>query len=321
MRGRLWLFGLAVLGAGCRGPTFDPSSKVESVRILATAADRPYALPGDTVTMSVLAVDGRATRPAPMNVFWLPAPCVDPPGDAQFACYPGFARQFAPGVDLAPVLSSGPSFAFTMPADAIAAHPVSGKTPYGLAIVFTMACAGRVEYAPPPPGGSLDAVPFACVDDAGHALGADDFVFAYSQVYAFGDRANAPPVIGNLTFGGTPVDPAPGITVPHCTQSNADDCPTTKLDVTVPASSQEPDPGDLDADGHVLGEEIYVDYYMSGGKVKNDVVVLYDPRAGRLPDTGDDFSAPQAAGDATLWAVVRDNRGGAAWLAVPIHAP
>ena len=45
-----------------------------------------------------------------------------------------------------------------------------------------------------------------------------------------------------------------------------------------------------------------------------------DPgNAGRLA-SADSLYAPQAAGDYLLWAVVYDNRAGAAWLAVPMHA-
>jgi hypothetical protein len=70
----------------------------------------------------------------------------------------------------------------------------------------------------------------------------------------------------------------------------------------------------------VLNEEIYVDYYVTGGKVGSDTVVLYDPQAGRLSGTGDALTAPQKAGDFWLWAVVHDNRGGASWSQIPVHA-
>ena len=206
-----------------------------------------------------------------------------------------------------------------MPEDAIATHAATAGDPYGLAVAFTIACAGHVQYRPPPAGGSPDAVPFACVDDAGATLGADDFVFAYSLVYAYADRTNAAPVIDGVTFGGAAVDPTAGITVTRCTDANSSDCPTTPIDVTVPASSDEPDPGDLDANGQVLAEEIYVDYYVTGGAITHDTVVLYDPRAGRLGNTGDGYAAAQTAGDYVFWAVVHDDRGGVAWTQFPVH--
>ena len=312
---------LGLLGLlGCKAPSFAPVSLVDSVRILATHADEPYAAPGDTVHMRVLAFDGRLDPPSPMNVAWLPVPCVDPPGDDYFECFPAFAGVIQPGIDLGPQLVSGTTFSFQMPADAITRHPSTpGVDPYGLAVVFTFACAGHVEYVPPAAGGSPDAVPFGCFDDAGARLGADDFVFAYSLVYAFGDRTNANPAIDAVTYGGAAVDVDAGIAVPRCTDSNIDDCPSTPLDVVVPPSSQEPDPGNLGFGGAPLKEEIYVDYYVSAGKVANDTVILYDPNGGRLGGTGDGFTAPQTTGDSWLWVVVHDNRGGEADLQIPVH--
>jgi hypothetical protein len=70
----------------------------------------------------------------------------------------------------------------------------------------------------------------------------------------------------------------------------------------------------------VLKEELWVDYLLTGGKVKHDVQVLFDPHLGRLSGTVDDFYAPLAPGEYTLWAVVRDDRGGTAWLSIPVHA-
>jgi hypothetical protein len=311
---------LVALAAACNSSTFDPPSKIESVRILATAADKPYAAPGDTVNMTVLAVDGRSSQPAPMNLYWFPTACIDPPGDAYSACFPALTQALRPGVDLGPGLTAGSSFSFAMPPTATTAHAATGGDPYGLAVVFTVACAGHVEYVPPPSGGNPDAVPFGCFDDTGTQLGADDFVFAYSLVYAFTDRTNANPVFSSLTLHGAAVDPAAGITLGHCTKAKIDDCPTTPLDLVVPASSQESDPGNLDASGHVLGEQLYVDYYLTAGKVKNDVVVLFDPRNGRLSNTGDGLYAPQTPGDYELWAVLHDNRGGATWQTFPLHA-
>jgi hypothetical protein len=310
----------AALAGGCDSQTFDPESKIESVRILATAADKPYAAPGDTVNMTVLAFDGRPSPSAPMNVYWIPAACIDPAGDAYSACFPALTSTLRPGVDLGPQLTTGTTFSFPMPPTAITAHADTGGDPYGLAVVFTIACAGHVEYVPQPAGGNPDAVPFGCFDDKDTQLGADDFVFAYSLVYAFGDRTNTNPTIQSLTLGGTPVDPVAGITLDHCTQAKIDDCPKTPLDLVVPASSQESDPGNLDADGHVLNEQLYVDYYLTAGKVKNDVVILFDPRNGRLSNTGDDLYAPQSQGDYQLWAVLHDNRGGATWQTFPLHA-
>jgi hypothetical protein len=208
-----------------------------------------------------------------------------------------------------------------MPADVIAAHQgPRGDVPYGVMVVFAMACAGHVEAVSPPPGSGPDALPFGCFDSAQQALGPDSYVFAYQVLFAFADRTNANPVIDHLVFAGASVDPAAGITVDHCTASTLDNCPTLQLDTVVPDASQEIDPGNRDANGTVLKEELWADYLLTGGKVKNDVQVLFDPRLGRLPATVNEFSAPLAPGEYTLWSVVRDDRGGTAWLSIPVHA-
>jgi hypothetical protein len=310
---------LALLLPGCNPPSFEAPSDVDSVRVLATRADTSYAPPGAKVNLQVLAVDGRVNPSDAMQVYWLPAACINPPGDAYYGCFPGFGGQFRRGVDLAGELSSGSAFSFQMPDDVIASHAgVAGEPPYGLAVVFTLACAGHVEYRPEL-AASPDAVPFACFDAAEHRLGAEDFVFAYSLVYAFADRSNENPTLEGVTYGGTLIDPSAGLQIQHCQKSSIDDCSAVKLDVNVPRSSQEPDPSNLSASGDTLGESLYVQYYATGGKIANDTTVIFDARAGRLAQTGDDFRAPLTPGEYQLWAVVHDNRGGVVWQALPLH--
>jgi hypothetical protein len=315
------LASIALLSAACGSKTFAPESQVEAVRILATQADKPYAPPGDTVSLHVLAVDARASRPEPMQVFWFPQPCADPADDGYFNCYPALSQAYPLNTDLTPQLRSGASASFQMPSDIIAGHKgVRGNVPYGVLVVFMMACAGHVEAVVPPPGSGAAALPFGCFDSGHHQLGADDYVFAYQVLFSFTDRANANPVIDHVQFAGSPVDVSAGITVAHCTAAAIDNCPTLPLDTFVPDASQELDPGNVDVNGHVLKEELWVDYLLTGGKVKHDVQVLFDPHLGRLSGTVDDFYAPLAPGEYTLWAVVRDDRGGTAWLSIPVHA-
>jgi hypothetical protein len=298
------------------------ASVVDTVRILAMSADNPYAMPGESVTLQVLAVDGRATPSPAMRVFWLPAVCMNPPGDDYFGCYPAFASQFQPGQDLSSSLVPGTAFSFTMPSDAIstaAPHPGSPDA-YGIAFAFAIACAGRVEYlASDPQTQSPTTTPFGCFDDSNTALGPDAFVFAFTRVYAFADRRNANPVIDHLTFGGNPIDPTAGITLPHCTAADQTKCPKTDVDTVVPDASWEVDPGSLGASGGPAHEAIWVDYYVTAGRFANDSLVLFDARTGRVSGTGDGYSAPQSAGPQTMWAVAQDTRGGASWVAIPVH--
>ncbi|APR78595.1 Hypothetical protein A7982_03942 [Minicystis rosea] len=307
-----------VAASGC-GNDFDPQSQVESVRILATRADKPYAKPGDTVSFDILAYDGRRSPASPMSVVWVKAVCANPPGDSYYACYPAFANQFQRGVDLTPVLHEGTTFSLEVPADALEGHPATAGTPaYGTLIVFSMACAGHVEYLGQS-ATSPQAIPFGCFD-AGHAkLGPDDFVFAFSRLFVFDERVNANPVIEQLTFDGAPVDPSLGITMDHCATTDARKCPEKPVDISVPASSQELDPGAIDPQGKTNKEQIWVDYYVTTGSVKDDLRLLYDPATGRVSSSANALTAPEAPAEGVLFAVVHDNRGGINWLQVPLH--
>jgi hypothetical protein len=306
--------------AGC-GADFDPASLVESVRILAIQADKPYPAPGDTVTMTALAVDGRppaTPAPSPMVMYWVPVVCPNPPGNSYFACYPGFAEQLQPGVDLTPVLHAGPTFSFAVPADIITSHaPASSGVAYGMVTVFGIACAGHVQYVPLDDDTVPPAPPLGCFDDTGAALGPNDSVFAYAQVFSFADgRTNQNPVVDGLTLGGAPVDMTAGITLAACPPSGK--CDTSALDTVVPSASWELDPADLSAAGTTLHEEIWAEYYVTAGSVGGSAL-LYDASTGKIASSATKLTAPTTTGGQTLWSVVRDNRGGVAWVQVPVQ--
>jgi hypothetical protein len=309
--------------AGCGNP-FDPGNLVESVRLLAIQADKPYAAPGDTVTMTALAYDGRppvTPPPPPMTVYWVPIACVDPPDDSYFACYPAFAEAgLTQGVDLTSKLVAGTQFSFPMPPDAITRHaPPTSGAPYGVAFVFAIACAGHVQYVGVNESTLPPAPPLGCFDDSGAELGPNDSVFAYAQVFSFADRTNQNPVIDSLTLNNiTITDPTAGLTVPHC-PPGARKCPTYPLDTGVPSSSWEPDPAETAVLGKPTNEEIWVDYFLTTGSV-DSTALLYDADPTiTLPSSTVQLTPPTApATSQFLWAVVHDNRGGMSWWQVPL---
>jgi hypothetical protein len=319
--GRVAVLIAAVAASAC-GPDFDPPSLVKGVRILAARADQPYAKPGEMVTLRVLAVDGRREKTRPMRVFWLPEVCPNPPDDGYWQCYPSFGERLPRGVDLASTLALGDTFAFTMPADVIATAPrrPGASEPFGTVFAFVVACAGQLEYLPLDPNTqSASATPFGCFDEAHRALGADDFAFGFKRVFAFADRRNANPEVAALTYGAGTVDATAGLTMAHCTATNEKDCTAVSVDVRVPDSSWELDPGNVGADGSPAHEAIWVDYYATGGAFAKDTELLFDAYVGRVGAAGDGFDAPLARGPGTLWAVVHDNRGGASWIALPLN--
>ncbi|MGH7330698.1 MAG: hypothetical protein ACREJX_20295, partial [Polyangiaceae bacterium] len=98
---------LAFSAASCGPSDFDPETLVESVRVLASAADEPYAQPGDTVNVHVLAYDGRPVKPAPMKIYWLPFACENPIGDAYYGCFGSIANGGSSDAGISPAGDAG----------------------------------------------------------------------------------------------------------------------------------------------------------------------------------------------------------------------
>ncbi len=331
-RGRLALAALlAASSASCLSVDFDPPSVVNGVRILASRANKPFAKPGDTVEIEVLAHDGRADRTRPMQIYWIPTACFNPPRDLYYLCFAQFAgRQTAaqgagaepalplqPGLDLTALLPKGPKFSITLPKDVVSSHPPSpgALSPYGLGIVFNIACAGRVKLEEL--SDNPQSVPLGCYDDAGKKLGADDFVIGFSRVYAYDDKTNANPVIDGLTFDGKPLGPE-GIVVDRCTKEKFKECETKKLGALVPDASWEPNDLSKGSDGQAVREQLWATFHSTIGRFDNELRLLFDPQAGRVGESENELRIPKEPGAGLVWVIVRDNRGGAAWREIPI---
>jgi hypothetical protein len=203
-----------------------------------------------------------------------------------------------------------------MPEDAVKER--EGAEPYGLAIVFNILCAGRVEFVQRDPGGGIQQVPVVCSDESGNKLPPSDYVIGISRVYARTDRVNENPVIESLTFAEKDVVPAAGITLERCTAAKERDCKENKIGIRVSDASWESNPSDVTRDGE-LREQIWVDYYSDIGSFDSEARLLFETRQGRVSDSDVKYRAPKDVVDGTLWAVVHDNRGGASWIVVPLH--
>ena len=346
MKQRRWIGAARVVGVlvgsalACNPASFDPVSRLDSVRILASRADKPYAKPGDTVNIDVLAVDARPVQAVPMRIFWIPFTCINPPQDLFYLCFTALGARdggvvpsgdagvnpglggLEPGVDLTQFLQEGPHFTMKIPPDIL--HPPTaagqGTDEYGLAIAFNIACAGHVELLPADASNrSIEQVPIGCFDAQHNQLGPDQFVVGFTRVYAYKTRTNANPVLSGVSFNGHPADLVQGETVAPCTAAKSADCTKFALDVTVDPSSQEIDPGDLDSSGQPRREQIWVDYFETDGDLDDDARLLYDPVQGKITGTATNYRAPSNTGEALIFSVVHDNRGGTAWDALHVH--
>lgn len=339
----------AVIACGAQG--FDPASKVDSVRMFATRVDKPYAKPGETVTLETLFTDARRDKPRPAKLFWIPVVCMNPRDDLYYLCFipqqgdggtrllpagpladagagDGGVRpdagagggsllsQIPVGVDLSPFLPQGNTFSFRMPDDAI--QPRVAAEPYGLAYVFNILCAGKVILAERDPSGGPQQVPLQCVDENDEKLPPSDYVIGIQRVYAYDTKTNTNPVIEKVTLDGKDVDPAVGLVIDRCTGvSKRSDCPEKKIDVRVSDTSWEDNPTPFDAEQ--VKEQVWVTYYSDQGDFDNEARLLFDTRRGRVSESDVIYRAPYDAVDGTVWAVVHDNRGGAAWVVLPLH--
>ncbi len=320
------LLGATIFLGSCAPSGFTSPSLVNSVRILASSADKPYAKPGDTVTLTVLAYDGRASQPEPMTIYWLPVLCKNPPNDAYYACFPQFGGALAGGGSL----PTGAQYRFTMPEDAVTSHKTSAgaPVPYGLVILFNVACAGHLRLLPIDPGNiNPQTLPIGCFNAQGQELGPDDYVFGITRVYAFDTLTNANPVIDHVDVNGQTLavaaDPVGQLTTqPFSTSACAGRCQPIAIGPVVPASSQEVNPQQKDANGNPVKEEIWADFYSTFGSFGDDARLLYDSSLGSVggPSTTDvKFTPPSTSGSGLLWAIVRDDRGGASWVTVPVR--
>jgi hypothetical protein len=332
----------------CGPQAFDPQSKVDSVRMFAVRADKPYAKPGEEVTLDVLMTDARRERPEPMEVYWIPIVCTNPRDDLYYLCFApdqedagtrlvpagpladagveagtlpeagadDLLSRLPVGIDLSPFLPKGPSFSFRMPDDVI--RPREGTAPYGLAVVFNIACAGRIVLAERDPAGGPQQIPLQCVDRDRNKLPPSDYVIGISRVYAYADRTNTNPVIESATLAGQPVDIRAGITLPKCVAERRSECQKHEIDIRVSDSSWEENPSEV-ATGRRLREQIWVAYFSDQGSFENDARLLFDSQKGRVTESAVVYRAPNEPGEGTIWAVVHDNRGGAAWVTIPLH--
>ena len=269
--------------AACASDTYDPPSKVDTLRVLAVRADKPFAQPGERVHLDTLVADpkgnGRVVRFA-----W--ATCVNP-GSGEVTDCAAVASPFAPGAA---------SWDVTVPANVLDGQPANA--PIGTVGVLFAACAGAIVDERTP------SAPVRCVDAQGASVGRDGFMWGEKRVIAVNGVRNQNPGIAAVRLDGAPWDASTQPVLSACGASGVGDCPGDQqhtLEI-VPA------PGSAEMyDG--LTEDLVGFFFVSGGGVADDFV----------RQTGDSFStvlAPTgvAAGTVvTVWLVLRDDRGGVDW--------
>lgn len=345
---------LVLLSVGC-GADFDRVSELNSVRVLGVQKDSPFPVPGQNVNVRLLWEDARleAFRPpspdpdAP-RVTWLPA-CFNPPGNSYLGCVEQLSNPTGP-IEL----KEGNQVDFQIDPALLSDLPASNGQPvFGSTYLFFALCAGQLEPDLSSPQGAL---PLVCRRSDGTLQGPDAFVVGYTTLYSYpeGFINENPTAATRFEIEGKSVqaacsDPAdvgvascvpatgffarPRTTVEDCDPASDERCFVTceedgdvaecpGIDVRPllnPAEDAELDAVGAKYFGRNVKEQMWVSYHVNGGGVRSDIRLLNDGDTGPAEDYGTEFYAPKDPGLVTLWAVARDNRGGASWSSVELR--
>lgn len=337
------LFSAPALGSGCAA-SFDPPTQIKTLRVLAVEVDKPYV--GyknpmdptdfqDSVHFKMTLQDGYTEGDIgirPLQIVWLGG-CYNPPLDQYFLCYEQLAKVFGAlaGGDpsqAAGLLGIGPEFDLKIPDDIVSSRPPPAVGPhYGIAYVFFAACAGQIRPVLPDDKGTAPDFPLGCFDENGNQLGAESFVPGYTQIYAFADgRENKNPVITGITLDDKPISDAEDEIPPveacpitederreaGCNAKDTSSCKTYTINLQIDPSVAEVDPDATGKDGQTLTEAVWVSYFTDRGDIFPGIKLINDPVEGFNGDLKITYLPPDTRGFATIWAVVRDARGGSA---------
>jgi hypothetical protein len=337
------------VASGCDSP-FPPASRLESVRVLGAVMDKPLSRPGDTVTVKLIVHDGGAPldAPRPLSIAWFGG-CHNPADDAPGNCYRTLswlarlspdelrAKQTdAVAVPASATLGFGLETSVVVPDDLVSTHrPIGGETePRGLSYLYFAVCQG--DLVPFTGERSPVGIPIDCVDPStGARVGPSRFVSGYVTLRAHETATNENPRLGALAIAGRVashgacVDDASCPTgegcseagaclavVPTCAEGDIVDCPSVRLSPTVDEASYEDD--DTAGFSPPPPESLWIAYFTTAGQFDGDLQMVVDPSSGRTPAgkyDGEWKVAPGFRGQARVFAIAHDNRGGAAEIA------
>ncbi|MFI5299496.1 MAG: hypothetical protein ACHREM_15505 [Polyangiales bacterium] len=332
---------LAAVSASCARP-FDSQSKVETLRILAIAADHSTPPAGTTVQLTMLVDDGSPNARASdggarsIEVAWLGG-CVDPTSDAYYACYSQLAPQIAAVNSGAtdPGVGRGTTYSLAVPPDVVSRRGArAGTNAYGLSMVLYAVCAGSIVGVA---NSSTSVPPLSCVDGNGATVGADGFVFGFLPLYTFPGIDNQNPIINGIQADGATIVSnscasdadcvsgqvcssrslcAPLATL--CATRDANSCTTVTINGAVDPSSAEADPVATFLKGAPRSELLYVSYYATDGSLGSATKLVVDPALGPTTDWSTTWTPASIAEEVTIWAIAHDSRGGVAWSSMTV---
>jgi hypothetical protein len=279
---------VAALALVACAPDLDPPSRITKLRLLAVQAEPAWAHPGEQVQLTGVAVDPQL-RP----LSWAYATCVDPAGTGVQDCVG--ALPSPPAWTLA-----GAMFALQVPADAIDRLAPDGRAGASVGVVVVV-CPGDIA------AGDTAGVPVACVA-GGRQLGLDEFEVGVKRVFVREQDRNANPTIDAIDWDGAdwPAGAAPLVDACATSGGRFDQCTDDGKKHTVAAHGGTAESG-VDELGAPFAERLVVEYYATEGTFKDDARIEAQPETTW-------FARDQSRGrTVTMFAVLRDDRGGVSW--------
>jgi len=113
----------------------------------------------------------------------------------------------------------------------------------------------------------------------------------------------------------------PGVAcIDACAADGDPSCPEVDLrPVLLPELNVEPNVIAQEVFGRDIEEAMWISYFVDRGALRSDLRLLNDSETGWNDDYSAKFYAPREPGPLRIWAVVRDNRGGASWVRIPAY--
>jgi hypothetical protein len=195
------------------------------------------------------------------------------------------------------------SFDYTIPTDALSGLDLDAR-PQSTVGIVSIACPGELALA------ASSQLPFRCTEaGTGRELGLDEYVLGMKRVFVRELDRNQNPVIASVLFDGVewPADEVKQVDACDSDDNEYDDCPKSLRHQLAAYATAESFEAGRDEHGRAFSEQVVVQYYATEGIFKDDT------RIGEEPETGWVARKLAAGKELTLWFVIRDDRGGAAW--------
>jgi hypothetical protein len=289
--------GLALCGVAC-STDFAPASQVSSLRVLGMRAEPAEPRPGQGLTLRALVVD--PTRPdAGTAMLWLgcapTAEAVESPcsnTDALLSLTAASDGGFPPGVAL---LGLGPQVATQAPVNVFPADAGVAERQQGV-----LGSAVLIAAAAPPPTTPAEAT--ALLDRVRNGE-VPRQVALFRYPISESETPNHNPVLDGYVVNGEPLPRGATLGVP---------APSVTVDLAVPDEAFEPYVQHAPTEDLQRTEALAARYYATQLLVDIEAVQVRGTVEEKLLPGG--FTSDPQSRFGRLWTVVRDTRGGQAWL-------